>query len=91
MNELLWLGFALLDLTLVVIIYRYFGKAGMFGLVVFNLVLCNIQVLKVIDIFGMTTTLGPVLYASVFLATDILSEHHGKAEARRAVLLGFAA
>ncbi len=91
MNELLWLGFALLDLSLVVLIYRYFGKVGMFGLIVFNLVLCNIQVLKVIDIFGMTTTLGNVLYASVFLATDILSEHHGKEEARRAVLLGFAA
>ncbi|QJT08136.1 queuosine precursor transporter [Oceanidesulfovibrio marinus] len=91
MNETLWLGFALLDLTLVVFIYRFFGKAGMFALVVFNLVLCNIQVLKVIDIFGMTTTLGNVLYASVFLATDILSEHHGKEEARRAVLLGFLA
>ncbi len=89
MNELLWLGFALLDLSLVVVVHRYFGKAGLFGLVVFNLLLCNIQVLKTIEIFGLTTTLGNILYASVFLATDILSEHYGKAEARRAVFFGF--
>ena len=91
MNELLWLGFALLDLCLVLLVYRLFGRTGLYGLVVFNLILCNIQVLKTVELFGFTATLGNVLYGSVFLTTDILSEIHGKAEARRAVLLGFVA
>ena len=90
MNELLWLGFALLDLSLVLVIYRLFGKMGLFSLIVFNLLLCNIQVLKTVELFGMTTTLGNILYASVFLSTDLLSEFYGKKEAKKAVLLGFA-
>ena len=89
MNELLWIGFAFLDLCLVLFVYRLFGRIGLFGLIVFNLILCNIQVLKTVELFGLTATLGNVLYGSVFLATDILSEVYGKAEARRAVLLGF--
>ncbi|WP_319777720.1 queuosine precursor transporter [Maridesulfovibrio sp.] len=89
MNELLWLGFAVMDLSLVLIIYRFFGKTGLFGLIVFNLILCNIQVLKTIELFGMTTTLGNILYASVFLSTDMLSEFYGKEEAKKAVYLGF--
>ncbi|MGE4504344.1 MAG: queuosine precursor transporter [Desulfovibrionaceae bacterium] len=91
MNETLWLGFLLLDLCVVLAVYRFFGRVGLYGLIVFNLILCNIQVLKLVELFGLTTTLGNVLYASVFLSTDILSEKHGKAEARRAVLLGFTA
>lgn len=91
MNELLWIGFLLLDLVLVLAVYRFFGRVGLFGLIVFNLILCNIQVLKLVELFGFTTTLGNVLYASVFLSTDILSEKYGKSEARKAVLLGFIA
>jgi hypothetical protein len=89
MNELLWIGFALLDLSLVLLVYRLFGRTGLFGLVVFNLIICNIQVLKTVELFGLTATLGNVLYASVFLSTDILSEKYGKKAAQKAVLLGF--
>lgn len=89
MNELLWFGFAVMDLSLVLVLYRFFGKIGLYGLIVFNLILCNIQVLKTIELFGMTTTLGNILYASVFLSTDMLSEFYGKEEAKKAVYLGF--
>lgn len=89
MNETLWLLFALVDLCLVLAVYRFFGRVGLFGLMVFNLLLCNIQVLKTIELFGLTTTLGNILYASVFLATDLLSEFYGKKEAQKGVLLGF--
>ncbi|EGB15090.1 hypothetical protein DND132_1884 [Pseudodesulfovibrio mercurii] len=89
MNETLWILFALVDLCMVLVVYRLFGKVGLFGLMVFNLLLCNIQVLKTVELFGLTTTLGNVLYASVFLATDLLSEFYGKKEARKGVLLGF--
>ena len=89
MNELLWLGFVLLDMTLVVLIFRYFGKPGLFALVVFNLILCNIQVLKLVDLFGVSTTLGNVLYASVFLSTNLLVEFYGPKAGQKAVALGF--
>lgn len=90
MNELLWLSFAVLDLTMVVVLFRLFGKPALYGLIVFNLLLCNIQVLKTIELFGFTTTLGNVLYASVFLATDLLGEFYGKDAAKKGVLLRFA-
>lgn len=89
MNEILWILFALVDLCMVLVVYRFFGRVGLFGLMVFNLMLCNIQVLKTIELFGLTTTLGNILYASVFLATDLLSEFYGKKEAQKGVLLGF--
>lgn len=89
MNEILWIGFALLDLSLALVLFRFFGRAGIYGIIVFNLLLCNIQVLKTVTLFGMTTTLGNILYAGVFLATDMLSEFYGRKEAQRGVLLGF--
>lgn len=89
MNEVLWMGFALVDLSMVLLIYRFFGRVGLFSLLAFNLILCNIQVMKTVELFGLTTTLGNILYASVFLSTDLLSEFHGKEEAKKGVLLGF--
>ncbi len=89
MNELLWLSFILIDLSLALAIFRFFGRCGLFALIVFNLLLCNIQVLKTVELFGLTTTLGNVLYASVFFATDLLSEFYGKKEAKKGVYLGF--
>ena len=88
-NSLLWIGFAVLDLSVTLAVFRYFGKVGLYALIVFDLLICNIQVLKIISLFGLTTTLGNILYAGVFLATDILSECYGKKAATRGVLLGF--
>ncbi len=90
-NEILWIEFALLDLVVVLAAFRFFGKSGLLAMIVFSLVTCNIQVIKTVELFGITTTLGNVLYASVFLTTDILSEFYGKESARRGILLGFAA
>lgn len=89
MNELLWIIFAVADLCMVLAVYRIFGKTGLFALIVFNLLLCNIQVMKTVELFGLTTTLGNILYASVFLTTDMISEFHGREEAKKAVMLGF--
>lgn len=88
-NELVWFGFALLDLTAVVLLFRFFGRVGLIALMTFSLVLCNIQVLKIVHLFGITTTLGNILYSGIFLATDIMSECYGKKEARQAVLISF--
>ena len=90
-NEVLFIAFLLFDMTAVVLIYRWFGKSGLMAYVVLAVIACNIQVVKLVDMFGLTVTLGNVLYGSIFLTTDILVEVHGKKTAQKAVWLGFTA
>ena len=51
-------------------------------------ILANIEVVLLINAFGMEQTLGNVLFAATFLITDILSECEGKQAANKAVFLG---
>ncbi|HOO77795.1 MAG TPA: queuosine precursor transporter [bacterium] len=90
-NELLWLGFMLLDLGAVLVFFRAFGKYGLYMVMVTSIIVCNIQVMKLVTLFGLPATLGNILYAGLFFSTDILSEVYGKKEAKRGVWLGFAA
>jgi uncharacterized integral membrane protein (TIGR00697 family) len=88
-NSLLWIGFILIDLSLVALIYRFFGKNGLYIIIVASIIAANIMVVKTVQIFGLVATLGNILYGSIFFATDILSEVYGKKAARRGVWLGF--
>lgn len=90
MNELIWFGFLFLDLSMVLLLFYLFEKQGVYGVIVMNIILCNIQVAKNVELFGLTVTLGNILYGSIFFSTDILSEFYGKKEAQQAVYLGFA-
>ncbi len=88
MNELIFIISMFFFLGTVLGIYKIFGKAGLFMFIIFATILANIQVLKTIELFGVTTTCASVLYASTFLCTDILSEKHGKSVAKTSVFLG---
>jgi len=88
-NELLWFLFMLLDLSMVLIMFRLFGKEGLFAVIVMSSIVCNIQVIKLVNMFGFVATLGNIVYASNFFATDLLSEYYGKKAAKKGVLLGF--
>jgi len=90
-NNLLWFVFALIGLCSTVFVFRLFGRDGLYALVVAAVIIANIQVTKTVVLFGLTATLGNVLYGTVFLATDVLNEVYGPREARRCVWLGFAA
>lgn len=68
--------------------YRMFGVVGLYAISALATVLANVEVLLVIDAFGLEQTLGNVLFGVTFLITDILSENEGKKEADRAVNLG---
>ena len=76
------------NFTCIIFAYRFFGKIGLFAWIPLAAVVANIQVLKLVDLFGITATLGNIVYASSFLVTDILSEIYGKKEAKKAVYLG---
>lgn len=68
--------------------YRFFGKTGLYAVSALATVIANVEVMIVVDAFGMEQTLGNVLFGVTFLITDILSENEGKKEANRAVFLG---
>lgn len=88
-QELLWLTTLLLDLGFTVLLYRLFGKAGLQVAIAMAIILANLQGPKLTVIFGLQTSLGVIFYSSIFFATDVLSENYGKAEATKAVRMGF--
>ncbi len=87
-NELLLIGSLIFIFSAALLGYKLFGKAGLYCLSVIATILANIEVLIMIDAFGMEQTLGNVLFAVTFLITDILSECEGKKAANKAVFLG---
>ncbi len=74
----------------IILFYRLFGKAGLFIWMGMALIVANIQVMKTISVFGFVTAMGNLIYGTTFLCTDILTENHGKKEAAKAVVIGFA-
>lgn len=89
MNELLWLLMLVLNFGAVLLAYRLYGKTGLYVWIAVSGIIANLQVIKVVEIFGLTATLGNIVYATSFLVTDILSENHSRQEAERAVHIGF--
>ena len=74
-----------------VVSFRFFGKEGIYCWNVICTIAANIEVLILVDAFGIEMTLGNVIFASTFLATDICSEIYGKKEASKCVKLGLLA
>lgn len=59
--------------------------------IVANIILTNIFAAKLIPLFGIVASASTVFYASIFIATDILTEHHGKKDGYRSIRMGFLA
>lgn len=89
MNELLFLLTIVINFTGILVAYKLFGKVGLFVWVGLASIITNIETVKCVDMFGLSVTLGNVIYSSTFLATDMLSEIYGGKDARKAVWLGF--
>lgn len=87
-NELLLIGSVIFIFAAALGSYKFFGKAGLYCLSAIATVLANIEVLILINAFGVEQTLGNVLFAVTFLITDILSECEGKKAANKAVFIG---
>lgn len=84
-NELIIILSLVLTYASVLVFYKFLGKSGLYAWTVIAIITANIEVLILIDAFGMEQTLGNILFASTFLVTDILSEIEGKAAANHAV------
>ncbi|PFG05980.1 queuosine precursor transporter [Bacillus sp. es.034] len=87
----IWFGlvFVLITFSCLLVMYRMFGRTGLFVWIGISTILANLQVVKTIEIFGLTATLGNAMYGTAFLVTDILNEKYGKKDAQKAVWLGF--
>lgn len=89
------------ELWLAVSLLLYFGGTLLFYYLMGNTGLCcwnvlatisaNIEVLILVDAFGMEQTLGNIMFASTFLVTDIISEIYGKEKSNRTVNIGILA
>lgn len=88
-NEFFGIATFFITFIVMVLMYRCFGKQGLIAWVAIGTIIANIQVIKTVDIFGISATLGNVMFASIYLATDILNDIYGRKVAKRAVWLGF--
>jgi len=88
-NELLWFITLIFNFAGILFAYRFFGSMGLYAWLPIAVIIANIQVIKIVELFGLSASLGNIIYATSFLATDILSENHGKRNAIKAVGLGF--
>lgn len=89
-NEVLLFLSLIVTFSTVLIVFRIFRQQGLYLWTIIATIAANIEVLIVVNAFGMEMTLGNILFASTFLVTDILSECYGKKEAQKAVYLGIA-
>lgn len=87
-NEILLILSLLFIYGTVILSFYLFGKAGLYCWTAIATIIANIEVLILIDAFGMEQTLGNILFASTFLVTDILSEVYGKEKAKKATNIG---
>lgn len=87
-NDIIFVFQILIGLVFILISFKI-GFHWLLALIAVQAVLMNIFVLKTMDIFSLEVTGGNVLYASIFLGTDIICEHFGNKKARQAIWLGF--
>ena len=88
MNLLLLFIEIIVYFGILLLMNKYFKKEGIYVWIAIASIMANIQVCKNINVLGISTTLGNVLFASNFLATDILNELYGKNEAKKGVFIG---
>lgn len=87
MNILLSIMSIILCFGTVVLIHKLFKKEGLYVWLSVASIIANILVCKNINIAGICFTLGNILFASNFLATDILSEKYGLKDSTKGVYM----
>ncbi len=87
---------ALLELILVystvLLMFKLFGKEGLFVYVAISYITANIQVLKMtcFPLLPEPLPLGTIVFASTYVSSDIINRRYGKKEALKLLCFGFA-
>lgn len=87
MNEIVLFIEIVVFFSMILLTKKIIGKSGLFAWIGIATVLAEIQVTKCVTIFGISATLGNVLFASNFLVTDILRECYSQEDAKKGVLI----
>lgn len=88
MNELIIISEIIVVFSILLICKKLFGKVGVMAWVSLATVLANIITAKNVNVFGLSTAIGTVMFASTFLATDILAECYSPEDAKKAIQIG---
>ena len=88
-NELICLGYIVVNYGFILYAYKKWGKIGLMLFIPLSIVVANMQVNKFINLFGINATMGNIAYGGIFLVADILSENYGKKYAKHIVGMGF--
>lgn len=91
--ESIWLIELVACYSCVVLLHRFFGIYGLYTHIVLGVIGANIEVLKAVkfSVFPDPVGMGTILFASTYMATDLLSERYGTKAAHRGIVLGFGA
>ena len=75
----------------ILLMLRLFGDVGLYVYSATATILANIQVLKLgtLSLFPEPIALGTITFSTVFLTSDIITEHYGKAAAYKSVWINF--
>jgi queuosine precursor transporter len=76
---------------MILMLWRFFGKDGIYLYNILAVIVANIQVLKVAPsiLTGEPLALGTLVFATTFLTSDIITEHYGTNVAKRGIKLSF--
>lgn len=88
MNNVIIICEVIAIFSILLLCRRLFGKNGLIAWVGLATVLANIITAKNVNIIGLSTAIGTVMFASTFLATDILAECYSVQDAKKAVRFG---
>jgi queuosine precursor transporter len=88
MNFLLGIIGIIICFGIEILIEKFFKKEGLYVWISVALITANILVAKNINILNLQATMGNILFASTFLATDILSEKYSSKDSKKAINIG---
>lgn len=88
MNNVIIICEVIAIFSILLLCRKLFGKNGLIAWVGLATVLANIITAKNVNIIGLSTAIGTVMFASTFLATDILAECYSIQDAKKAVRFG---
>lgn len=88
MNILLGIVSIVLCFSGLTLMEKFFKKEGVYVWISVATVIANILVCKTVNLLGFTSSLGNIMFASIFLASDIMTEKYGAEHSRKAILLG---
>lgn len=88
MNNILLIVSIIGVFSVMLLIKKFLGKEGLIGWMGIASILANLVLVKSVNLLGISATLGNVLFASNFLATDMLTENYGYKSAKKGVKFG---